>query len=72
MLHQPCLIFFQNDQYLSSFQVILSPKSKGNDKKLLVLVGWGLKIFLDPTPYTKIFLDLHPIHLKISVYGVGV
>ena len=33
MVHHPCSIFFQNDQYLSSFQVILSPKSKRNDKK---------------------------------------
>ena len=55
MVHHPCSIFFQNDQYLSSFQVILSPKSKRNDKKILVFGGGGLNKFFRPPPPTLNF-----------------
>ena len=63
MVHHPCLIFFQNDQYLSSFQVILSPKSNEMTKNFSV---GGPKIFLDPSPYTKT-LDPTPYTKKYLV-----
>ena len=40
MVHHPCSIIFQNDQYLGSFQIILSLKSKRNEKTFVLGVGF--------------------------------